>query len=85
MIQQFMIGCSVALLLMLISPVWALEYRLQVANLDFLTVSAYTDPQPGQPGEGSLMRLERQLDTLEFPASAIIPGREIQLLEDPRY
>jgi hypothetical protein len=85
MIQRFMIGCSVALLSVLISPVWALEYRLQVANLEFLTVSAYTDPEPGQPGEGSLTRLERQLDTMAFPASAIIPGREIQLLEDPRY
>jgi hypothetical protein len=85
MIQRFMIGCGVTVLVMLALPAWALEYRLQVANLDFQTVSAYTDPQPGQPGEGSLSRLERQLDTMEFSASAIIPGREIQPLEDPRY
>jgi hypothetical protein len=85
MIQRFMIGYSIAVISMLAVPAWALEYRLQVANLDFLTVSAYTDAQPGQPGEGSLSRLERQLDTMEFPASAIIPGRDIQPLEDPRY
>jgi hypothetical protein len=85
MIQQLMIGCSVVLLSMLPLPAWALEYRLQVANLDFLTVSAYTDPHAGQPGEGSLRRLQERLDTMEFLASAIIPGREIQPLEDPRY
>jgi hypothetical protein len=85
MIQRFMVGASVALLLMLSLPAWALEYRLQVANVDYLTLSAYTDPQSGQPGEGSLRRLQERLDTMEFPTSAIIPGREIQPLEDPRY
>jgi hypothetical protein len=65
---------------------WAVEYRLQVANLDYLTVSAYTDPaQPGQPGEGGLARLEARLDTMEFPAGAVIPGREVLLLQDPKY
>jgi hypothetical protein len=85
MTQRSMLGCSLVLVLLLTLPAWAVEYRLQVANLDYLTVSAYTDPQPGQPGEGSLHRLEARLDTGEFPASAVIPGREVQLLEDPRY
>jgi hypothetical protein len=81
-----MVGWSITAVLMLTVPAWAVEYRLQVANLDFLTVSAYTDrPQPGQPGEGSLRRLETRLDTMEFPASAVIPGRDILPLEDPRY
>jgi hypothetical protein len=86
MTQRSMVGWSVAVVLMLTLPAWAAEYRLQVANLDFLTVSAYTArPQPGQPGEGSLSRLETRLDTMEFPTSATIPGRDILLLEDPRY
>jgi hypothetical protein len=80
-----MIGCIVTWLAMLTLPAWAVEYRLQVANLDFQTVSAYTDPQPGQPGEGSLRRLQERLDSMEFPATAVIPGRDIQPLEDPRY
>jgi hypothetical protein len=67
-------------------PAWALEYRLQIANLEYLTLSSYTDrPQPGQPGEGSLRRLEVRLDNQEFPASAVIPGRDVLLLDDPRY
>jgi hypothetical protein len=71
---------------MLAMPAWAVEYRLQVANLNFLTVSSYTDrPLAGQPGEGSLSRLEDRLDRMEFPAGAIIPGRDVLLLEDPHY
>jgi hypothetical protein len=81
-----MIGWSIAAVLMLTVPAWAVEYRLQVANLDWQTVSAYTDrPQPGQPGEGSLSRLETRLDKMEFPTSATIPGRDILPLEDPKY
>ncbi len=86
MIQRSQVGWSVAVVLMLTLPAWAAEYRLQVANLDFLTVSAYTDrPQSGQPGEGSLVRLETRLDTMEFPASAAIPGRDVLLLQEPAY
>jgi hypothetical protein len=86
MTQRSMLGWSLALILLLTWPAWAVEYRLQVANLDYLTVSAYTDrPQPGQPGEGSLVRLETRLDTMEFPASAVIPGRDVLLLQDPLY
>ena len=86
MTQRSMLGWGMALVLLLGLPAWAVEYRLQVVNLEYLTVSAYTDrPAPGQPGEGSLRRLETRLDTGEFPGSAVIPGRDILLLEDPRY
>jgi hypothetical protein len=86
MTQRLRVGWSVAVVLMLTLPVWAVEYRLQVANLDYLTVSAYTDrPQPGQPGEGSLVRLETRLDAMEFSANAVIPGRDVLLLQDPAY
>jgi hypothetical protein len=86
MIQRAVVGWVVVVVFMLTLPAWAVEYRLQVANLEYLTVSAYTDrPQPGQPGEGSLIRLEDRLDKMEFPASAVIPGREVLLLQDPAY
>jgi hypothetical protein len=80
------LGWSVGVALLLTLPAWAAEYRLQVVNLDFLTLSAYTDrPLPGQPGEGSLIRLQTRLDSLEFPATAVIPERNPLLLEDPAY
>jgi hypothetical protein len=86
MTQRFMVGWIVVVVLMLTLPAWAVEYRLQVVNLEYLTVSAYTDrPQPGQPGEGSLARLETRLDTMEFSATAVIPGRDVLLLQDPAY
>ena len=86
MTRRLMLGWSVGVALLLSLPAWAAEYRLQVVNLDYLTVSAYTDrPVPGQPGEGSLVRLETRLDTMEFPATAVIPGRDVLLLQDPAY
>ncbi|HXH09986.1 MAG TPA: hypothetical protein VNP04_09540 [Alphaproteobacteria bacterium] len=60
-------------------PAWAVEYRLQIANLEYLTLSSYDN------GSGNVGRLETRLDTMEFPAGAVIPGREVQLLEDPAY
>ena len=79
MAPGFMVGWLVTLTVMFALPVWALEYRLQVANLDFLTVSSY------ESRAGDLSTLEARLDSMEFPMSAVIPGRDIMLLEDPRY
>jgi hypothetical protein len=80
------LGWSLGVALLLTLPARAAEYRLQVVNLDFLTLSSYTDrPVPGQPGEGSLIRLQTRLDSLEFPATAVIPDRNPLLLEDPAY
>lgn len=64
---------------MLTLPGWALEYRLQVANLPFLTVSSY------ETRGGDLSTLEARLDGMELPAGAIIPDREVLLLQDPKY
>ena len=86
MTLRSVLGWSVGVALLLTLPAWAAEYRLQVVNLDFLTLSSYTDrPVPGQPGEGSLIRLQTRLDSLEFPATAVIPDRNPLLLEDPAY
>ena len=86
MTQPVRIGWAMAFLCLLAMPAWAVEYRLQIVNLDFLTLSAYTDPStPGQAGEGSLRRLEASLDRMEFPPGALIPGREVLLLDNPGY
>jgi hypothetical protein len=86
MTLRSMLGWSVGVALLLAFPAWAAEYRLQVVNLNFLTISSYTDrPVPGQPGLGSLIRLQTRLDTMEFPATVVIPGRDMDLLQDPAY
>jgi hypothetical protein len=77
---------SVGIALLLTLPAWAAEYRLQVVNLDYLILSSYTDRLlPGQPGQGSLIRLQTRLDTMEYPATAVIPDRDTLLLQDPAY
>jgi hypothetical protein len=51
-----------------------------------MTISSYTDRAvPGQPGEGSLVRLQTRLEAMQFPPTAVIPDRNLQLLEDPAY
>jgi hypothetical protein len=80
------IGWTLAFLCLLAMPAWAVEYRLQIVNLDFLTLSAYTAPaRSGQAYAGSLSGLETRLDQMEFPTGALLPGREVQLLGDPRW
>jgi hypothetical protein len=80
------LGWSIGLALLWTMPTRAAEYRMQVVNLDFMTISSYSDrPRVGQPGEGSLIRLQTRLDTMQFPASAVIPGRDTLLLQDPAY
>ena len=86
MTRSVRIAWTMAVLCLLAMPAWAVEYRLQIVNLDFQTLSAYTDRSiPGQAGEGSLSRLEARLDHREFSTAALIPGREVLLLDDPRY
>jgi hypothetical protein len=86
MTQSVGIAWTMAFLCMLAVPAQAVEYRLQIVNLDFLTVYAYSDrPIPGQAGEGNMGRLEAKLDQMEFSTGALLPGREVLLLDDPRY
>jgi len=67
-------------------PAWAVEYRLQVTNLDYRTFSSYLEnSSPFWRGEESMGGLEARLDQMEFPAGAVIPGREVQPLPDPGY
>jgi hypothetical protein len=83
---RVILGWTVGLALLVTLPAAAEEYRLQVLNVEFMTLSSYTDrPVPGQPGEGSLIRLQTRLEAIQFPANAVIPDRNTLLLEDPAY
>src|SRR5262245_59646523 len=67
-------------------PTWAVEYRLQVVNLDALTVLAYIDNTgSAPPGKARQSHLEARLDNGGFAAAAALPWRRVQLLHDPRY
>jgi hypothetical protein len=67
---------SLLLIWLLALLVWATEYRLEVTNLDDLIYSGY---------QRHLGNLETRLDTQVFPTAAVVPGREVQVLEDPGY
>jgi hypothetical protein len=65
-------------------PTWAVEYRLQVVNLDAITVLAHLDnSRPAPHGETGQSRLETRLDNGGFSAAAALPGRQVHLLHEP--
>jgi hypothetical protein len=75
-----------ALVWLLTLSAGAVEYGLQVTNLNYLTFSSYMGKATPWWGENEPMgRLEARLDAMEFPPTAVIPGREVRLLEDPAY
>jgi hypothetical protein len=86
MVAHTCIGWTIVALWCLGLSAEALEYRLHVTHLEFLTFSSYLDKSPTTPrGEETMARLETLLDRMEFPAAAVIPGREVVLLDDPNY
>ena len=81
-----LVGSILALLWLTALPAWAVEYRLEVTNVDFLTFSSYMDKaSPWWAQNEPMGRLEARLDAQQFSPAAVIPGREVQLLEDPAY
>jgi uncharacterized caspase-like protein len=63
-----------------------LQYHLLITHIDFRTFASYLDKSPsGRGGEETMASLEGRLDRLEFPAAAVIPGREVQALAEPGY
>jgi hypothetical protein len=79
-------GGVLASLWLLGLPTGAVEYRLQVVNLDALTVRSHIDNSgPAPHGEARKSRLEARLDNGGFSAAAALPGRDVQLLHDPGY
>jgi hypothetical protein len=86
MICHGVILCVIASLWLLILPVEAVEYRLQVTNINYLTFSSYLERSSASPrGQETMQRLETRLDNMEFPTAAVIPGRELRLLENPAH
>jgi hypothetical protein len=80
------VGWIVAFIWLMALPAWAVEYRLQVTNVDFLTFSSYMGQAMPWWGQHEPMgRLEARLDAQQFAPAAVVPGREVHLLEDPAY
>ena len=83
---RVIVGGVLASLWLLGLPTWAVEYRLQVVNLDAMTVLAHIDNSgPAPHGEARQSHLEARLDHGGFAAAAALPGRQVQLLHDPGY
>jgi hypothetical protein len=86
MTPRLIAGGVLASLWLLGLPTWAVEYRLQVVNLDALTVLAHIDNSgPAPHGEARQSHLEARLDNGGFSAAAALPGRQVHLLHDPGY
>jgi len=86
MIYRGIIGWAITTFCLLTLHSWALEYRLQVTHIERLNFSSYLERSPTTPrGQETMQRLETLLDRMEFPSGAVLPGREVRLLEDPAY
>jgi hypothetical protein len=80
------IGWAIAFLWWLTLPSWAVEYRFQVTHIERLIFSSYLERLPASPrAQETMQRLESRLDSMEFPSGAVLPGREVRLLEEPAY
>jgi len=82
MSHRLLIGAIFACLWGVALPARAVEYRLQVTSLDYLTFASYLESSSRTwGGEEPMGRLEARLDRKEFPTGAVIPGREVRLLD----
>src|SRR5262245_42571198 len=71
MTYRVLSGNALASLWLFILPVWAMEYRLQVTNINFLTFSSYLDRSSASPrSQETMQRLETRLDNMEFSTAA---------------
>jgi hypothetical protein len=81
-----LIGGIFALTWLMALPAWAMEYRLQVANIDDQVFSSYEGKGNSFWSQKEPMgRLEARLDQQQFSRAAILPGHHVELLEDPAY
>ena len=84
--SRTLIGVIVAVLWLTALPAWAVEYRLQVANIDDETFASYEGKAPSFWSMKEPMgRLEARLDDNQFSRNAILPGHRVELVEDPAY
>jgi hypothetical protein len=81
-----LVGGIFALIWLIALPAWAVEYRLQVANINDRTFSTYEGKANSWTSQKEPMgRLEARLDDNQFSRAAILPGHHVELLEDPAY
>jgi hypothetical protein len=84
--SRTLVGGIFALIWFMAVPVWAAEYRLEVANIDAQLFSSYEGQGSSWTSQNEPMgRLEARLDQQQFSPAAILPGHHVELLEDPAY
>ena len=84
--SRTLVGGIFALLWLMALPAWAVEYRLEVTNLDNQVFASYEGS--GTPWGGMkqpMGRLEARLDQQKLSPAAVLPGHHVELLEDPSY
>jgi hypothetical protein len=81
-----LVGGILALIWLMALPAWAVEYRLEVTNLDDQVFSSYEGNGTSWWRQNESMgRLEARLNQQQFPPAAVLPGHHVELLEDPAY
>ena len=81
-----LVGGIFALIWLMALPAWAVEYRLEVTNLDDQVFSSYEGNGTSWWSQNEPMgRLEARLDQQQFSPAAVLPGHHVELLEDPAY
>jgi hypothetical protein len=81
-----LVGGMFALLWLTALPAWAVQYRLEVSNIDDQIFSSYEGKGTSFWSQNQPMGdLETKLDQQQFPPAAILPGHHVELLEDPAY
>jgi hypothetical protein len=84
--RRTLVGWIFGLIWLMALPTWAVEYRPQVTNVGFLNFSSYMGKAtPWWAQNEPMGRLEARLDAQQLSPAAVIPGREVQLPEDPAY
>jgi hypothetical protein len=84
--SRTLVGGIFALMWLTALPAWAVEYRLQVANIDDETFASYEGKASSWTSMTEPMgRLEARLDDNYFFRNAILPGHYVELVEDPAY
>jgi hypothetical protein len=81
-----LVGGIFVLLWLMALPAWAMEYRLEVTNLDDRLFSSYEKNGTSWWSQKEpIGRLEARLDQQQFSPAAVLPGHHVELLEDPAY
>jgi hypothetical protein len=82
--SRTLVGGIFALMWLTSMPAWAMEYRLQVANIDDETFASYEGKASSWTSMKEPMgRLEARLDDNHFSRNAILPGHHVELVQDP--